>query len=48
MVGLSPTAAHFFKFILILVEFNVATTLFNLLLAAAIRDGGVAILTSAM
>lgn len=48
MVGLYPTAANFFKFLLILVEFNFATTFFNLLLAAAIRDTGVAILVSSV
>lgn len=48
MVGLSPSAASFFKFLLILVEFNIATTLLNLLLAAAIDDSGIAILVSAV
>lgn len=48
MVGLSPTAAHFFKYLLVLVEFNVASTLFNLFLAAAIDESGVAILISAV
>ncbi|KAL8278009.1 hypothetical protein RQP46_009641 [Phenoliferia psychrophenolica] len=48
MVGLSPSAANFFKFLLILVEFNVASTLFNLLLGAALDNSGVAILISAV
>jgi hypothetical protein len=48
MVGLSPSAARFFKYILVLVEFNVATTLFNLFLAASIPDSGIAILISAV
>lgn len=29
MVGLSHSAAHFFKFILVLVLFNIATTMWN-------------------
>lgn len=48
MVGLSPYIDRFFKFLLILVEFNIATTLWNLFLAAAIDDSGVAILVSAV
>ena len=48
MVGLAPTAAHFFKYLLILVEFNIASTLFNLVLAAALDNVGVAILVSAV
>ena len=48
MVGLAPTAAHFFKYLLILVEFNIASTLFNLFLAAALSNVGVAILISAV
>ncbi|KAM0755765.1 hypothetical protein T439DRAFT_320473 [Meredithblackwellia eburnea MCA 4105] len=48
MVGLSPTAAHFFKYLLILIEFNVVTTLWNLLLAAAISESGIAILISSV
>jgi hypothetical protein len=48
MVGLSADAARFFKFLLILVEFNITTTLWNFFLAAAIADNGVAILISAV
>lgn len=29
MVGLAGTAAHFFKFLLVLVLFNIVTTLWN-------------------
>lgn len=67
MVGLSHSAAHFFKvslkcqgildrrrsltlslwkFLLILVEFSTAITLWNLLLAVIISQSGVAILVS--
>lgn len=46
MVGLSPEAANFFKFLLILVEYSAAITLFNLLLAVLIPQSGVAILIS--
>jgi hypothetical protein len=48
MVGLAPDAGHFFKFLLILVEFSIAASLLNLLLAAAIPNVGVAILLSAL
>jgi len=48
MVGLSPTAAHFFKYLLILCEYNIATTLWNLFLAAAISNPGTSILISAV
>ncbi|BGP19648.1 hypothetical protein JCM10213v2_007744 [Rhodosporidiobolus nylandii] len=48
MVGLAATAAHFFKFLLILLLFAIATTLWNLFLAAAISDAGVAILISSI
>jgi hypothetical protein len=46
MVGLSHSAAHFFKFLLILVEYSAAITLFNLLLAVLIPQSGLAILLS--
>lgn len=46
MVGLSHNAAHFFKFLLILVEYSAAITLFNLLLAVLIPQSGLAILLS--
>ncbi|KAK4705330.1 hypothetical protein P7C70_g872, partial [Phenoliferia sp. Uapishka_3] len=48
MVGLSPSASHFFKFLLILLEFNVAATLFNLCLAASLSQASIAILISAV
>ena len=48
MVGLAPNASNFFKFLLVLLEFACVTTLFNLLLAAMIRNTGVAILISAV
>lgn len=48
MVGLAPDAAHFFKFLLILVLYNISSTLFNLLLAANIAESGIAILVSAV
>jgi len=48
MVGLSHTAAHFFKYLLILCEYNIATTLWNLFLAAAISNPGTSILISAV
>lgn len=46
MVGLSSAAANFFKFLLILVEYSAAITLFNLLLAVVIPQPGLAILVS--
>lgn len=46
MVGLSHSASHFFKFLLILVEYSAAITLFNLLLAVLIPEAGLAILLS--
>ncbi|GAA95173.1 uncharacterized protein L969DRAFT_53338 [Mixia osmundae IAM 14324] len=48
MVGLSPHAAEFFKFLLIVLEFSIAITLFNFVLGLAIRATGVAILLSAI
>lgn len=48
MVGLTATAANFFKFLLILVLYTIATTLWNFFLAAAFTDVGVAILVSSM
>lgn len=48
MVGLSPTADHFLKYLLILVELNVANTLWNFVLAASIDESSVAILLSSM
>ncbi|KAF8531632.1 ABC-2 type transporter-domain-containing protein [Gautieria morchelliformis] len=48
MAGLAHDAAHFFKFLLILVLYSIAMTLFNFLLACLFRNGGVAILLSAL
>ncbi|KAF8758806.1 ABC-2 type transporter [Rhizoctonia solani] len=48
MVGLSPEAARFFKALLVLVLYALAMTLFNFLLATSFRNGGVAILLSAL
>jgi len=48
MAGLSADAAHFFKFLFILVLYALAMTLFNFLLATLFRNGGVAILLSAL
>ncbi|KAF9963051.1 hypothetical protein BGZ70_007708 [Mortierella alpina] len=42
MIGLSPVVETFFKFLLILVLFNVATAMFCLVIAAAVRTTGVA------
>jgi len=48
MVGLSHEAARFFKYLLVLVEFSAAMTLFNFLLACLFSHGGVAILLSSL
>lgn len=48
MVGLHHDAAAFFKFLLILILFNITTTLWNLFLAASIAEPGVAILVSSV
>ncbi|EIW73559.1 hypothetical protein TREMEDRAFT_11831, partial [Tremella mesenterica DSM 1558] len=48
MVGLAHEATRFFKFLLILVEFSLAMTLWNFLLACLFRHGGVAILLSSL
>ncbi|KAI0927964.1 hypothetical protein AcW2_004129 [Taiwanofungus camphoratus] len=48
MVGLAHDAAHFFKFLFILVLYTLAMTLFNFLLACTFRNGGIAILLSAL
>ncbi|EKM56050.1 uncharacterized protein PHACADRAFT_122183 [Phanerochaete carnosa HHB-10118-sp] len=48
MAGLAPDATHFFKFLLILVLYTLAMTLFNFLLACWFNNGGVAILLSAL
>ncbi|KAI0333180.1 hypothetical protein GY45DRAFT_1320127 [Cubamyces sp. BRFM 1775] len=48
MAGLAADAAHFFKFLFILVLYTLAMTLFNFLLACLFRNGGIAILISAL
>ncbi|KAH7890070.1 ABC-2 type transporter-domain-containing protein [Phlebopus sp. FC_14] len=48
MAGLAPDAAHFFKFLFILVLYTLVMTLFNFLLATLFRNGGIAILISAL
>ncbi|KAJ3891331.1 hypothetical protein GG344DRAFT_77017 [Lentinula edodes] len=48
MAGLAPDAAHFFKFLFILVLYTLALTLFNFLLGTLFRNGGIAILLSAL
>ncbi|KAI0373206.1 hypothetical protein BV20DRAFT_963012 [Pilatotrama ljubarskyi] len=48
MAGLAPDAAHYFKFLFILVLYALAMTLFNFLLACLFRNGGIAILISAL
>ncbi|KAF8810062.1 hypothetical protein BYT27DRAFT_7135337 [Phlegmacium glaucopus] len=48
MAGLSPNAAHFFKFLLMLVLYSLAMTLYNFLLGTFFKNGGIAILLSAL
>ncbi|KAL1412857.1 hypothetical protein Q8F55_000606 [Vanrija albida] len=48
MVGLAPSAARFFKFLLILLEFCLSTTLYNFMLAACFSHAGLAILLSSL
>ncbi|KIP10262.1 hypothetical protein PHLGIDRAFT_101348 [Phlebiopsis gigantea 11061_1 CR5-6] len=48
MAGLAHDAAHFFKFLFILVLYTLAMTLFNFLLAILFSNGGIAILLSAL
>ncbi|KDR81917.1 hypothetical protein GALMADRAFT_240228 [Galerina marginata CBS 339.88] len=48
MAGLAPDPAHFFKFLLILVLYSLAMTLFNFLLGTLFQNGGIAILLSAL
>lgn len=48
MAGLSPDAANFFKFILILVLYSLGMTLYNFLLGTLFQNGGIAILLSAL
>ncbi|PWY97361.1 hypothetical protein BCV70DRAFT_67764 [Testicularia cyperi] len=44
MVGLKPSAAYFFEFLLISVLFHIAMALYNMILSALIQDLSVAIL----
>ncbi|KAH8927487.1 hypothetical protein BT69DRAFT_1316923 [Atractiella rhizophila] len=46
MVGLAKGVASFFKYLLVLVLFNIVITFFALTLAATIRNGGTAILVA--
>ncbi|TFK34870.1 hypothetical protein BDQ12DRAFT_635810 [Crucibulum laeve] len=48
MAGLAADAAHFFKFLFILVLYSLAMTLFNFLLGTLFHNGGIAILLSAL
>ncbi|KAF7359175.1 Abc transporter [Mycena sanguinolenta] len=48
MAGLAHDAAHYFKFLFILVLYTLAMTLFNFLLGTFFRNGGIAILLSAL
>ncbi|KAG0706465.1 hypothetical protein DFH29DRAFT_151920 [Suillus ampliporus] len=48
MAGLAHDAVHFFKFLLIIVLYTLVMTLFNFLLGTLFRNGGIAILISAL
>ncbi|KAG5643567.1 hypothetical protein DXG03_000662 [Asterophora parasitica] len=48
LAGLAADAAHFFKFLFILVLYTLVMTLFNFLLGALFDNGGIAILLSAL
>ncbi|KAF9464628.1 hypothetical protein BDZ94DRAFT_1256193 [Collybia nuda] len=48
MAGLAADAAHYFKFLFILVLYSLAMTLFNFLLGTLFHNGGIAILLSAL
>ncbi|KAF9501097.1 hypothetical protein BDN71DRAFT_1439338 [Pleurotus eryngii] len=48
MAGLAPDPEHFFKFLFILVLYTLTMTLFNFLLGTLFRNGGIAILLSAL
>ncbi|KAJ7253386.1 hypothetical protein B0H12DRAFT_1233691 [Mycena haematopus] len=48
MAGLAHDAAHYFKFLFILVLYTLAMTLFNFLLGTFFHNGGIAILLSAL
>ncbi|CAK5280210.1 unnamed protein product [Mycena citricolor] len=48
MAGLAHDAAHFFKFLFVLVLYTLAMTLYNFLLGTLFQNGGIAILLSAL
>jgi len=48
MAGLAHDAAHYFKFLFILVLYTLVMTLFNFLLGTLFYNGGIAILISAL
>ncbi|KAG2107963.1 uncharacterized protein F5147DRAFT_636201 [Suillus discolor] len=48
MAGLANDAVHFFKFIFVIVLYTLVMTLFNFLLGTLFRNGGIAILLSAL
>ncbi|KAJ7671003.1 ABC transporter [Mycena rosella] len=48
MAGLAHDAAHYFKFLFILVLYTLAMTLYNFLLGTLFHNGGIAILLSAL
>ncbi|KAG2354669.1 hypothetical protein BDR07DRAFT_1428658 [Suillus spraguei] len=48
MAGLAHDAVHFFKFIFVIVLYTLVMTLFNFLLGTLFRNGGIAILISAL
>jgi ABC-type multidrug transport system ATPase subunit/ABC-type multidrug transport system permease subunit len=48
MAGLAPSAVHFFKFLLVLVLYTLTMTLYNFLLGTFFKNGGIAILLSAL
>lgn len=48
MAGLAHDAAHYFKFLFVLVLYTLAMTLFNFLLGTMFHNGGIAILLSAL
>ncbi|KAF9177957.1 hypothetical protein BGZ49_005468, partial [Haplosporangium sp. Z 27] len=48
MIGLSPVVQTFFKFLLILVPFNISTAMFCLVIAAGVKTTGVASLASSI
>ncbi|KAK7035840.1 Abc transporter [Favolaschia claudopus] len=48
MAGLAHDAAHYFKFLFILVLYTLAMTLYNFLLGTFFQNGGIAILLSAL